>query len=94
MTYSRQFVSYSFPTIITAPPYNWPIANGGLCSIGGALGVLFGLPIGPISDHIAARLTRKNNGVREPEMRLVALAPAILLTPAGIYYLPQPTFVK
>lgn len=46
--------------------------------------MLFGLPIGPISDRVAARLTRKNGGVREPEMRLISLVPAILITPAGI----------
>ncbi len=36
------------------------------------------------SDRLAARLTRKNGGIREAEMRLGVMLPVMLLSPAGL----------
>jgi hypothetical protein len=36
------------------------------------------------SDRLAARLTRKNNGIREAEMRLGVMLPAMLIAPCGV----------
>ena len=38
----------------------------------------------PSSDRLAAYLTRKNNGIREAEMRLGVMLPAMLIGPAGL----------
>jgi hypothetical protein len=39
------------------------------------IGALIGLATaGPLSDWVSARATKKNRGVREPEMRLAAMS--------------------
>jgi hypothetical protein len=42
------------------------------------------MPFLSSSDRLAAHLTRRNNGIREAEMRLGVLLPAMLIAPAGI----------
>lgn len=41
------------------------------------------LTAGPLSDWVSMRATRKNNGIREPEMRLPSLIPFVLCTIVG-----------
>lgn len=48
------------------------------------VGYLLSTPFTSTSDRLAARLTRRNGGVREAEMRLGALLPVALLGPAGL----------
>lgn len=44
------------------------------------IGALIGLATaGPLSDWVSARATRKNGGIREPEMRLPAMIPYIII---------------
>ncbi|KAI9706883.1 MAG: hypothetical protein M1820_004662 [Bogoriella megaspora] len=76
--------NYTFPLLIVGPPYNWPATNVGLLSIAPILGYCLALPFSTSSDLLAARLTRRNNGVREAEMRLGVLLPAALIGPAGL----------
>ncbi|KAL4810097.1 major facilitator superfamily domain-containing protein [Aspergillus unguis] len=76
--------NYTFPLLITAPPYNWPQTNSGLIAVGTMLGFAIALPFTSTSDRIAAHLTKKNNHIREAEMRLPALLPAFFLAPAGL----------
>ena len=76
--------NYTFPLIITAPPYNWSEINSGLIAVAGAIGVLLAWPFLPLSDRVAAYFTRKNNGIREAEMRLVTLFPGMIISPAGL----------
>jgi hypothetical protein len=48
------------------------------------VGALFGLATaGPFSDWVSARATKANNGVREPEMRLPAMIPYVLIMILG-----------
>ena len=42
------------------------------------------MPFTPTSDMLAARLTRRNNGIRESEMRLGVMLPVMLIGPAGL----------
>ncbi|KAF2475556.1 serine/threonine kinase 16 [Lindgomyces ingoldianus] len=76
--------NYTFPIKITAPPYNWSPTNSGLITIASFLGYLFAIPFTPSSDRLAAHLTRKNNGIREAEMRLGVILPAMIIAPCGI----------
>ncbi|RDW86766.1 uncharacterized protein DSM5745_03408 [Aspergillus mulundensis] len=76
--------NYTFPLLITTSPYNWPQTSSGLIALATILGFAIALPFTPTSDIIAAKLTKKNSHVREAEMRLPALLPAILLAPAGL----------
>jgi len=48
------------------------------------VGALIGLATaGPLSDWVSARSTRLNNGIREPEMRLPAMIPYVLIMYLG-----------
>ncbi|PSN72374.1 MFS general substrate transporter [Corynespora cassiicola Philippines] len=76
--------NYTFPIKITAPPYNWSATNSGLITIATFLGFLLAMPFLSSSDRLAAHLTRKNNGIREAEMRLGVMLPAMIIAPAGI----------
>jgi hypothetical protein len=63
-----------------APPYNFPPQSVGYTNFAILVGALIGLLTnGPLSDWIAARATKRNRGVREPEMRLPALIPYVII---------------
>ena len=48
------------------------------------LGFLLAVPFTPTSDMLAAYLTRRNNGIREAEMRLGVMLPAMIVGPVGL----------
>lgn len=75
--------NFVFPLKIVAPPYGWPRTSAGLHAISTFIGFGLALPLVPASDALAARLTRRNGGVREAEMRLGVLLPAAAVAPAG-----------
>lgn len=64
--------------IFAAPPYNWNPGQVGYANfafvVGGAVGVC---TAGPFSDWVARRATKRNNGIREAEMRLPAMLPYV-----------------
>ncbi|KAK1250448.1 hypothetical protein MKX08_010451 [Trichoderma sp. CBMAI-0020] len=74
--------------------YGFASYQVGLCYIAAVIGSLFGLPAGGhLGDKVADILTKRNNGIREPEMRLPAVmisaitAPlALILYGVGIQY--------
>ncbi len=76
--------NYIFPLKITAPPYGWSETNSGLISVASLIGYALAIPFAPSSDWLAARLTRRNGGIREAEMRLGAMLPVMLVAPAGL----------
>lgn len=61
--------------VFAAPPYNFSPGNVGLVNLalvgGGIIGLL---TAGPLSDWVSMRATKKNGGIREPEMRLPAIS--------------------
>ena len=71
--------------ILGAPPYDFNAKYVGYSNfaffIGGTIGLV---TAGPLSDLVADRLTRRNKGVREAEMRLVALVPFFITTVVGV----------
>ncbi|KAI0541317.1 putative MFS transporter [Xylaria digitata] len=76
--------SYTFPILITSPPYNWTVINSGLFAIAAVVGYTLAVPFTSSSDKLAAYYTKRNNGIREAEMRLGVMLPAMLIGPAGI----------
>ncbi|KAJ4418345.1 hypothetical protein N0V82_005626 [Gnomoniopsis sp. IMI 355080] len=76
--------NYIMPLKVTAPPYNWSQLNSGLISVATIIGYGLAIPFTTSSDRLAARLTKKNNMIREAEMRLGVCLPAMLLAPAGL----------
>ncbi|KAJ9660984.1 hypothetical protein H2201_006712 [Coniosporium apollinis] len=70
--------------ILQAPPYNWQPQINGLINIPGLLGNIFGAWAGgSLVDHYCAWRTLKNNGIFQPETRLVLLIVPTILVPAG-----------
>lgn len=71
--------------VLAAPPYNFSPAQVGYANFalvgGGAVGLLVA---GPWSDWLSARSTRRNKGIREPEMRLISLVPFIAAALVGL----------
>ncbi|MCJ1235788.1 hypothetical protein MMC14_003759 [Varicellaria rhodocarpa] len=70
--------------VFANPPYNFSSTTIGFFNfailIGGILSLL---TAGPLSDWISMRATRKNNGVREPEMRLPTMIPYVIIMIIG-----------
>ncbi|KAL3422543.1 hypothetical protein PVAG01_06699 [Phlyctema vagabunda] len=70
--------------VFAAPPYNFSSQTIGFFNFAILIGALIGLfTAGPLSDAIAARLTKRNHGIREPEMRLLAMVPYVLIMIIG-----------
>lgn len=58
-----------------AAPYHFNSQSIGFMNFAILAGALIGLATaGPLSDWVSARATRKNGGIREPEMRLPAMS--------------------
>ncbi|KAK9783707.1 putative Major facilitator superfamily protein [Seiridium cardinale] len=77
-------VNLSQSQAFAAPPYNYSPQTIGLFNLAVLVGAILGLLTnGPWSDWIAAYLTKRNGGIREPEMRLPAMIPYILLMIVG-----------
>ncbi|XXG97460.1 hypothetical protein Hte_003761 [Hypoxylon texense] len=70
--------------INVSPPYNWAVTNSGLFAIAAVVGYGLAIPFTSSSDRLAAFLTKRNDGIREAEMRLGVMLPAMLIGPAGI----------
>lgn len=58
--------------------------NSGLIAIAFIIGYVTSVPFVNSSDRFAAYLSRKNNNIREAEMRLGVMLPAMLIGPAGL----------
>ncbi|KAL1638620.1 hypothetical protein SLS58_008738 [Diplodia intermedia] len=67
-----------------APPYAFSSEVVGFMNFAILVGALVGLATaGPLSDWVAARLTARNGGIREPEMRLPAMIPYVIIMIIG-----------
>ena len=66
------------------PPYSFNSEIIGFMNFAILIGAMIGLATaGPLSDWVAARATRKNKGIREPEMRLPAMIPYVCIMLLG-----------
>lgn len=67
-----------------APPYNWKNQTIGFTNFAILAGAMIGLATaGPFSDWVSARATARNGGIREPEMRLPAIIPYVIIMYLG-----------
>ena len=70
--------------VFAAPPYNFGSTVIGFTNFAVLVGALIGLfTAGPLSDWISMRATKRNNGIREPEMRLPTMIPYVLIMILG-----------
>ena len=74
-----------YSVYFTFPPYNFSSSAVGLMNlppfIGGIFGSIYG---GLLSDWLIIRLSRRNKGIYEPEMRLWLSLPMIFIMPGSI----------
>ena len=67
-----------------APPYEFSPTTIGFFNFAILVGGLIGLvTAGPLSDWISMKLTKKNRGIREPEMRLLTMIPYVIIMIIG-----------
>ncbi len=65
--------------------YGFEAWQTGLCFIAAIMGSLIGIFAGGhMSDKVADFFTKRNGGLREPEMRLPAIAISLITTPLGL----------
>lgn len=68
-----------------AETYNFKAWQSGLCFISGFIGTMLGIFFGgSVSDMVADFFTRRNDGIREPEMRLPAATIGLIASPLGL----------
>jgi MFS family permease len=66
--------------VLAEPPYNMKPMTVGFTNFAIMVGAFIGLfTAGPLSDWVSARSTKRNHGIREPEMRLPAMIPYVII---------------
>lgn len=70
--------------IAFAATYQFGSGITGSCFVSAILGSIIGVLGGSYADKWSSRLTRKNGGIREPEMRLWPIMPALITTPLAL----------
>ncbi|MBW0532063.1 hypothetical protein O181_071778 [Austropuccinia psidii MF-1] len=72
--------------ILVKPPYSFSTFQIGTLFIPSLLFVLLAMYIsGPLCKHLLRCLTTRNKGIFEPEMRLPALLPTLIISPAAFF---------
>ena len=70
--------------VFANPPYNFSPNAVGYTNFAILIGAGIGLATaGPLSDWVSMRATRRNRGIREPEMRLPSMIPYVLIMILG-----------
>lgn len=73
-------------TYMSKPPYNFNSGQVGLMSLPRLIGTTIGsVIVGPLSDWMIVYLSRRNNGIYEPEVRLWCVIPFVLFIPTGAF---------
>ncbi|KAK9452861.1 major facilitator superfamily domain-containing protein [Dipodascopsis uninucleata] len=76
----------TIPTVLVNK-YNWSIESSGLAFLGVGCGTTFSVAVvGSTNDRLVEYLTSKNNGIREPEMRLSPLIFGSILIPTSMFW--------
>lgn len=80
------FIGAILASIFTAPPYYWNEIRNGYAYTGPFVGALIGFVLaGALADPSVKFLTRRNNGVYEPEFRILMMVPMTIIGCAGLY---------
>ena len=79
------FVVNTAPIVFQSPPYNFSPGVQSLINLSAFIGAAFGaFAGGALTDLIVQWNTKRNNGIFEPESRLLALILPFFLVPAGV----------
>jgi hypothetical protein len=81
-------IGTTYGSILLAPPYNWPASSVGFAQGGQIVIIFLGFPLlGFLSDWVIAWMSKRNNGVYEPEFRLIPLIiPTLVGIPACVLF--------
>lgn len=80
------FIGIILAAIFLGPPLFWDEVNTGYAYTGAFIGAIIGFLIaGILADWSARYMTRKNNGIYEPEFRIVLVIPQLIFGCAGLY---------
>lgn len=78
--------SVSLSQIFTKPPYSFKTGSIGLMVLSSFIGTILGNAIpGVVADWVVKFLSRRNNGVYEPEFRLLLAFPSLVFGLAGFW---------
>ncbi|KAJ5278840.1 hypothetical protein N7478_004212 [Penicillium angulare] len=90
ITYGSTLAWFAIMTSLQAsymllPPYNFNAIGIGLMNLPPFIGAIIGFPVGGwLSDKSILWLSKKNNGIYEPEMRLWLALPVAIFGPASL----------
>jgi MFS family permease len=74
-------------TYMLEPPFSFSASQIGLMSMAPFIGSTLGsLIVGPLSDYVALRLSKRNGGIYEPEYRFYCFLPFIPFQCGGAWY--------
>lgn len=80
------FMGIILAAIFLGPPLYWNEQQTGYAYAGAFTGAVLGFLIaGALADWSAKYMTRKNNGVYEPEFRIILVIPQLIFGCAGLY---------
>lgn len=80
------FLGVIIAAIFIGPPYYWGEVKAGYTYIGAFVGAICGFIIaGVLADSSVRYLTRRNNGVYEPEFRILLVVPMLVIGGIGLY---------
>ena len=90
LTFSAQLALYiciyaTYASVFQLPPYSMNTGVSGLINIASSIGTFVGAYCGGgLTDTFIKYWARRNNGIFEPEMRLVAMIMPFFLVPVGL----------
>lgn len=80
------FIGVILAAIFLGPPLFWDEVNTGYAYTGAFIGAIAGFAIaGILADWSAKWMTRRNNGIYEPEFRLLLIIPQFILGVVGLF---------
>lgn len=80
------FIGIILAAVFIGPPLFWDEVNTGYAYTGAFIGAVIGFVIaGLLADWSARYMTKKNNGLYEPEFRIVLVIPQLIFGCAGLY---------
>ncbi|KAL4805889.1 major facilitator superfamily domain-containing protein [Aspergillus unguis] len=79
-------ISLTISQIFSAPPYNFSVVATGATNVSSFVASLIGtIAAGPLVDGVAARMSKMNKGIFEPEFRLPIMTTYLLFTATGFF---------
>ncbi|KAK9465017.1 major facilitator superfamily domain-containing protein [Lipomyces arxii] len=87
IAYAYLYIFFTTITLVMTTKYGWPMESAGLAFIGIGCGTAFSVAVvGGTNDKLVKYLTKRNGGVRQPEMRLGPLLFGSIMIPTAMFW--------